>query len=279
MRTALGICLRAAALAAALQAMQVHAAEPPGKSLPPPVAAPGVWSLSVTGEYSTGDYGTSSSTDIWYFPATLRYETERAAFRVTVPLMSYEGSGNVVVTPGDHNSMGHGMTTTTTTGSQTDSGLGDVIVSATYVVIQESAQTPAVALTGKAKLATADTPLLGTGENDYAAELELIKDYHSVIGYGGVGYKILGDPPGVDFNNVLYGFVGAEYAFDKVRSGGLVLDFAQASTDAGSDFRQLTGYLVRRLDKTLTARGYLLLGLSDSAPDWGIGIGAIYYWR
>jgi len=74
-------------------------------------------------------------------------------------------------------------------------------------------------------------------------------------------------------------FVGAEYRFDNLRSGGLVLDFAQATTDAGSDFRQLTAYLVRRIDRTLTARGYAILGLSDSAPDWGLGIGFIYYWR
>jgi hypothetical protein len=266
------------ALASALLAAPVRAAEPPGKSLPPPIArTEGVFSLSVTGEYTTGDYGSASTTDIWYFPVMFRYETERTAWRITVPYLIVEGTGDVVVSADGGHSAGH---VTTSTSSYSESGLGDIILSGTYVLLPEGDATPAVGLTGKIKLATADeTRGLGAGENDYAAEVEFVKSREQFTGFGGVGYKIMGDPPGFDFNNVFYGFLGAEYRFDNLRTGGVVLDVAQATTAAGSDLRQLTAYLARKIDKTLLVRGYLILGLSDGGPERGIGVGAIYYWR
>lgn len=255
-----------------------RAVEPPGVSLPPSVAAPaGVFSLSATGEYTTGDYGATSSTDIWYFPVTLRYETARAALRLTVPYLFVEGPANVLVSAGDHSSMGR---LNTSAARRSDSGLGDVIASGTYVLVPEGERVPAIALTGKIKFATADEARgLGTGENDYAAEVGALKNLDRLAAFGGAGYKVLGDPPGINDKNVFYGFAGAEYRFDELRSGGIVLDIAQATTTAGSDFRQLTAYLARVIDRNLTARGYAMLGLSDGAPDWGVGFGLIYYWR
>jgi hypothetical protein len=273
-------CQLFAGLACALlaAATPVWAAEPPGKSLPPRLDLPpeGLFSLSITGEYTTGDYGTTSSTDVWYFPVMLRYQMERAVFRVTVPYLIVEGTGAVVVPPGDQ----HGGHVTSSTGHYTDSGLGDVIVSGTYELLPERDTTPSVWLTGKIKLATASrSSNLGTGETDYAVEVELVKNRDRITSFVGVGYEILGDPPGINFNDVLYGYIGAEYRFDNLLSGGVVLDAAQAATTAGSELRQLTAYLVRKIDKTVSARGYLILGLADGSPDWGFGVGVIYYWR
>jgi hypothetical protein len=243
--------------------------------------AAGDYSLGIIGEYTTGDYGTGSDTNIWYFPVTLRYSTERYAFRLTVPYLSVDGTGNVVVTAVDQHAGQHaGQGAVTTVGRQTESGLGDVIVSGTYTAVPESATSPAVELTGKIKLATADENRnLGTGENDYAVEVELFKSRDQYTGFGGGGYKILGDPPGVNYNNVFYGFIGVESRLDKQLTGGIELYVEQAATSASSNLQQLTPYLAQKLDKTLTARGYLILGLSDGSPDWGIGVGVTYYWR
>ena len=47
----------------------------------PARAAAGKTSVSLGAEYSQGDYGTSSTTKIWYFPVTLRYETDLIWFQ------------------------------------------------------------------------------------------------------------------------------------------------------------------------------------------------------
>ena len=59
-------------------------------------ASAGETSVSLGAEYTSGNYGTSSNTKMWYFPVTLRYETDRYMTALIVPYLIMEGSGNVV---------------------------------------------------------------------------------------------------------------------------------------------------------------------------------------
>ncbi|MCR4333225.1 MAG: hypothetical protein NUV34_11075, partial [Sulfuricaulis sp.] len=150
-------------------------------------ATDGETSVILGAEYTSGDYGTSSKTKIWYFPVTLRYETDANAASVTVSYLSVEGRGDVVVTGGG---MGMGSQTvkrtSTVNGTRTDSGFGDVILTGSHKLSGTAASR--IDLTGKIKLGTADeTDNLGTGENDYAVQLDFEKDYNSNSMFGTAG--------------------------------------------------------------------------------------------
>ena len=65
-----------------------------------PVATAAETSISLGAEYTSGDYGTSTETNMWYFPVTLRYETDRTMLALTVPYVVVEGTCNVVAAGG-----------------------------------------------------------------------------------------------------------------------------------------------------------------------------------
>src|SRR2546421_1670873 len=111
-------------------------------------AADGELSLGVGLNYSTGTYGTSTSTDILSIPFMARYERDRWLLKLTVPWL--EVSGGVSVIPGigsTSNSNSRNRGRSTTTGSA--SGLGDVVAAATYTAAYDSALKRGVDLTGR----------------------------------------------------------------------------------------------------------------------------------
>jgi len=224
-------------------------------------------SVSVGAEYTSGDYGTSTKTNIWYFPLTFGYETDLNRISLTVPYVSVEGTGNVVVAGGG---MGMRRTTSSTT-IRTESGLGDVLLVASHKI--GGTATSRVDLTGKIKFGTADeNKNLGTGEDDYAVQLDAEKSYARDTVYGTGGYKILGDPPGINYDNVLYGVVGFAHKLDELHAAGVEF-YAQEAALPGTDGQsELTLFLSSRADRKTKLTGYLLKGFSDGSPDWGVGV-------
>ena len=238
-------------------------------------AADGAVSASLGAEYSTGDYGTSSKTAFWFFPTTLKHETDVNMISLTVPYVSVEGQGDVVVTAGGGMGMGGGARTisrsSTRTSTRTDSGFGDVVLTGSHAIV--NTVSARIDLTGKIKFGTADEKdNLGTGENDYAVQLDLENHLNSNSIFGSAGYKILGDPPGTDFRNVFYGSIGFSHRLDAVRTAGLAYDAQQSALSGASGQSELTLFLSNKLDKKTKLTGYVLKGLADGSPDWGLGI-------
>jgi hypothetical protein len=231
-------------------------------------ATAGEASVSLGAEYTSGDYGTSTKTKMWYFPVTLKYETDRDMLALTVPYVSVEGTGNVVAA-----GEAHGLRrTTTSTVSRTESGLGDIVLAAAHNIAQ-TATNWRVDLGGKIKFGTADeNKNLGTGEDDVAVQLDLEKSHDRNSIFGSAGYKVLGDPPGTDYRNVFYGSLGISHKLDGARAAGLEL-FAQQAALSGTDGQsELTLFLSNKLDNKTRLTGYLLKGFSDGSPDWGFGV-------
>lgn len=54
------------------------------------------FSFSTATDFTTGNYGGTKSTDIWYVPFTARYDKDRVSFRVIVPYLNITGPGNVL---------------------------------------------------------------------------------------------------------------------------------------------------------------------------------------
>ncbi len=61
-----------------------------------PIVLANGFSFSTATDFTTGNYGGATSTDIWYVPFTARYDKDRASFRVIVPYLNITGPGNVI---------------------------------------------------------------------------------------------------------------------------------------------------------------------------------------
>lgn len=219
-------------------------------------------------DYSSGDYGASEETRILYVPLTLKLERERYIFRLTVPYLRIDApvGGEVIAVGPD------GQPIRAATGRrETNTGPGDVVAAGTYnVAITEAGAFFDV--TGKIKLATADeTKGLGTGENDYSLQLDWAQAFERLTPFATGGYRVYGDPPGIDFDNVFFGSLGGSYAFTADTSGGVVYDFRESLTPGSDPVRELTAFVTRATGDRTKLQAYVLTGFSDSSPDWGAG--------
>lgn len=222
----------------------------------------GKFSLASGFDYSTGKYGTASSTGILSIPMVSKYATGPWIFKLTVPYVRISGAEGVV--PG----MGRIKARSTAVNSR--SGFGDTVAVASYNLYEESTSAIGVDLTGKIKFATADTGL-GSGANDYAAQMDIYQSLDKFTAMGSLGSKVLGSPAGIAMNTVFYGSVGGVYQLTNQTSGGIDMSLAQSPTTTTARQQELTAYVSYKIDKHFKAQGYVLKGFSDGSPDSGIG--------
>jgi hypothetical protein len=239
--------------------------------LPMPAQAVDLPSNSVlisTGiDFSSGKYGAEETTDMLYIPLTFKYATDQWSSGITIPYISLESSGDVVIGPDGRPVPIPGG------GSTSESGLGDITASFTWFAYPGTEKLPIVDVTGRVKLPTADEDKgLGTGEFDWALETDLIKglDRHSL--FFTVGYKIFGDTDTVKINNVFYGSIGDSYRYNKTTSFGAFYDIREATTEFTEGMSELTGFISHRMNPKWKVMGYLVKGFSDGSPDIGAGV-------
>lgn len=238
-----------------------------------PFSAQAGYSFTTGAEYTRGDYGTDVETSAWQIPFTLGYAAERSFFSVTVPYISVNGSTEVsgvrsFTLPGK-GGVKSATQTTTSSEERTDSGIGDITLRASYQLQDETRSRPWLGVTGKVKLGSADEEKnLGTGENDYAVQLDMAKGPVDGI----IGYHILGDTAQVDYNNILYGAVGYTVPLDKQWRMRGEFYTEQEAVDGVDPVREVTVSFGRAIAKQRNLNLYLIKGLSDSSPDWGAGV-------
>ena len=221
------------------------------------------FSLATGFDYTTGTYGTTSSTSILSIPVVGMYSTESWVFKLTVPYVRISGAGGVL--PDGR------RVKATTTKNTTQSGLGDVIAAASYNLYTGSESGFRVDLTGKVKFGTADTAL-GTGQNDYAAQVDVCQRFDGFTAMGALGYEVLGSPAGVSMNNVAYGILGGYYQVTDRTGGGAEMKLSQKPSAIDAEQRELTVYVTHGTDEGLKIRGYVLKGFADGSPDSGFGV-------
>lgn len=231
--------------------------------------AEGKLSLTSGVDYSSGKYGQSRSTDITYIPFIAKYETDNTTLKLTVPWVKITGPGDVV---GGNTPIIIGSSNRRTT---TESGLGDIVFSATQTIAQFGEHNPLLLdLTGKVKFATASSSKgLGTGENDYTVELGAYKSINTAATlFGDIGYKKLGDPSDINLNNVWYGSVGFAYQLSPANTAGMMADIRQATIDTSQPLRELTLFLTHKFNANYKLQSYLTTGNTDASTDLGGGL-------
>lgn len=232
------------------------------------------FSLSTGVDYSTGKYGNAVSTDILYVPVIGKYTADRLSLMLTLPYISITGPGGVIqgygrmVSPAGgtgfgRSARGGGLATST------NSGLGDVVTSAGYLVY--AADALSLDVVGKIKFGTADENKgLGTGQNDYSAQVDGSFRLHDRTSlFATAGYKVVGAPVGIATNNVAFGTLGVNQQLREGANAGAMVDAAQSAFVTGGAQRDVTVYASQELSRSTSVQASLLKGFADGSPDYG----------
>ena len=239
----------------------------------PAVADDPRWSFTTAVFYSVGDYGTDKDTTIVYVPFTLGVTPiDRFTVSVTVPYIRQTGQ-NVVVTGGGVAVRRRGQSTSSTsTSSETEDGLGDVLLKGSFVVLRDEGLVPEVAPYVRIKFPTADEDRgLGTGEFDETIGVELSKRLvDRLTGFLSLSYTFVGDPAGLDLRDSFGWSIGADFAVTPPISVFAVLEGSTAIDPSQQDPLELRVGAEFRLAKGLSLTGAVSRGLSDGSADWGV---------
>lgn len=212
-------------------------------------------------DYSRGDYGSTVETEIFVVPVSARLKVGDFRLSASVPYLHIDGA-NIV--GGD----GGPIIVDPDAPRVSRNGIGDVTVGVNYAVPEDRLGF-GLDFGARIKLPTAETGL-GTGETDFSFSAELSKTMGTVTPFVSAGYRVLGDPEGIDLNNAFFASAGAS-----VLAGRSVVlasyDYREATSALVDDSHELFGALSTPLSRTLNLTLYGSAGLSDGAPDFGVG--------
>ena len=234
--------------------------------------------LGIGADYSSGDYGSDTTTKILSVPFTAKYTHGAWTWKANLPWMRVDGDPNVVpglgsVTNTNPNGRGRGNgggTDPTVPTSGVASGIGDLRLSGTYAV--DTGGPLGIDLTANVKVPTADEDKgLGTGATDYGVAVDLYRDFDGTLLFGGAGYTVLGDSDYIDADSVVNSNLGVAWKAGST-SYGAMYDWRQAASDTSDDRSELTGFVTFPTGDRSKLQVYAVKGLSDGSPDWGLGL-------
>ena len=233
-------------------------------AIEPAIAAETSMRLSTGLEYSSGTYGGEEDIEELYVPLTFNMNTDRIGFSVSVPYISVRAPSGTVT---DGQAVpGEGDITT-------ESGLGDITANFTVYDAYYNANLDfALDVTGAIKIGTADFDKgLGTGENDYSLYLDGYKWFDGFTLMGSLGYRLRGEPAGVDLNNVLVASVGGSWPAGETSSLGIFFDYRESALEGHDDIQELMAFGSFGLSEHWYMQLYAYTGFTDSSTDWGGG--------
>lgn len=223
--------------------------------------------MSTGFDFSSGEYGESESTEVWYVPLNVKYEWQRRwIFRVTVPYIRVT-SGGSIVTAGDVIAVAPGGE------RDTQEGLGDVVMGVTYRIDPPRPAFPYVDLTTKLKIPTASQSKgLGTGEVDTTLQIDVMKPFGRFTPFGTLAFRFVGDPPDADLTDTFSASLGFDWRFAKTLSGGVYYGWRQTASRSLGEAHEIVPFLSWKLADHFTIGPYAEVGLSTAAPDFGAGL-------
>lgn len=215
-------------------------------------------------DYSAGHYGAALDTSVWSIPLDLKAQIGRLRLQATLPYEFIKGPGQlvggvIVSSPGD-------------TTSTSRSGIGDVNVSAAYLLTREKGILPAIELGGGVKLPTAKMSL-GTGETDYSATASIYKSLTpQTMLFGSVGYSWLGSPAAYQLENGITASGGLNYRPASNQNYGVSVAYREPVAAGLQGQAVVSPYMTYRVSKLWGVTLYGMGGLNNASPRIGAGI-------
>lgn len=229
----------------------------------------GQLSLSSGATYTSGDYGSSDTTDILYVPLSLKYKQDNWNLKLTVPYLRITGPQNVI--------RDIGQVSQVTTQKKVSEGLGDISLSAGYQLGYVKQTKTFFDITGKVKFGTADASQnMGTGKNDYSLSLGAYEILGDMTPYLIIGRRWYGQTSAITLDNVYFGSLGLSYKLNQSTHLGIDWYFKQRTARWRTNTRQLSAFVSYKIDRNWKLQTYLLKGLSQNTPDAGGGFSLKY---
>lgn len=253
-------------------------------------SAPTLFSLGIGLEFSSGAFGTGSTSTYATVPVIFDwFPTDRIDLEITVPLL-YQRTSNT-----GHAALGTTMQSTTTSVAKSvnrgsmggggggsmfggDYGLGDITVTGGYTLLSDSDSSPNLRPTLYIKFPTADVSKgFGTGEIDFGAGIAVSKWLGNWQPFAEGRYVVQGashDETGAE--NFVTADTGISYSWsDTVITSGFVR-YGSKLFDSMAPPLETRAKLVWRFSERAYTDIYALKGLSDGSPDYGGGASVFY---
>lgn len=223
---------------------------------------PAVFSVGTGFDFSRGDYGLATDTEVLAVPLTLGYEQGDWLFEARAPWLRIEGPAAVVA--------GGGSPTRPT--AARESGLGDISLSGTYRfgAVLGSLHS---AMTVRAKLPTGSEERgLGTGGTDFAGQLDFFRSFGTVTPFASLGYTAFGDGSFYTLEDGPYATGGAHFRTGEDTVVTAAYSWRHRLVDGGEHGRDALVALTHDFSPRWRLMAYALKGFSDASPDHGGGM-------
>ena len=267
------------------------------------------WQIGFTPSYSSGNFGTSSTSSFFYAPLSLRRLFRDGDISVIVPFVMSNSDGRTTIVGGSATRVddgstsgssgsgsdddggcsgkgqsgsgkdrGCGLTTRVPGQKVTTVGLGDIILKGRYYVVEERDAVPLIALTARIKLPTANAQLgLGTGALDYGLGVEMSKMFgENWIGFLDAGYNIIGEADGLPFQNQHWYDVGAGYFVTRDLLASVYFEEYRAIVPGFVNARDVFFAMNYTVSSAWRLNSGVTVGVSNGAPDYAFSVGASY---
>lgn len=230
------------------------------------MAAADDFSLNIGQDFSNGDYGeeTESDVNVTTFGGRLRLgDWSLAASSGYIDLGAEPDT--IITLPG-------GREILLREGEEIK-GFTDLVVSASGLLFEEGDRAPGVFLFSSVKLPTADDENgLGTGAADYSASLEFSKTFGSSIIYAYGGGRVRGDSDVIETRNSINAGLGVQQLIGDKLVAALSYDYRGASFEGGDEAQEVTLLVSWQATKRLTLSSYAYTGFTDASPEFGAGL-------
>lgn len=218
-------------------------------------AAEGRGYLDANGGYKTGDFGTATKSNLYYFSPALGFVGPRYDMSVTIPYLF--------------------LTNETTGQTATEEGIGDIILRGGMVLVPQTESGFSVTGSLAVKLPTADENKgLGTGETDYAAFLGLRRRIGNNRFILSAGYIKVGDPAGLDFNDVTVYDIGYARIFTRTELSAWY-EGRRSVIPGVKNPQEINIGFFHILNQDYSIKGSGFAGLNNGGPDSGLNLGIV----
>lgn len=237
------------------------------------------YSVGLGVDFATGDYDTDTTTDSWRVPLTIDYfPTDRLDFGLVVPYV-HQNNSNTLLSGGTRFPFERRSDTRRTSFDSSDSvsGLGDISLTAGYLLLKESEASPGVRPLLYLKFPTADEDEgLGTGEFDVGAGIGVSKWFGRWYTFAEGRYIFQGSNDELGLDD--YATLTAESGYRMTRNflPSISLWWSSAPADDASDIAEARLNGTYWLSEDVSLQGYIGKGLTKTAADFGAGM-AVYY--
>jgi hypothetical protein len=261
------------------------------------------WQIGVTPSYSSGNFGTTTTSEFVYLPFSVRRYFRDGDVSLVIPFVSVTSDGTVTLVGGQPiqtlpgRCLKKGGTEIDTDKPEclallnagqgvagqaaqivTNSGLGDIILRGRYYLVEERDYVPLIAITGRLKIPTASEGKgLGTGALDHGYGIEMSKLIgEKWLAFLDGGYNFIGDPDGRELQNQYWYDVGAGFYFTKNLLASVYFEEYRALVPGLVNIRDFFFAMNYKASAAWRFNGGVAVGVSNGAPDYVVSIGTSY---